>query len=64
LVAEYSAGADAIGNNQRGARRARRGRICSETGCSTVLSMYNDLDFCALHQPMVVPRMRGVVLGD
>ena len=37
-------------------------RICEEPGCTTVLSRYNDLDHCALHQPMVVPRMRGKVL--
>ncbi|MDH4169041.1 MAG: hypothetical protein OEW42_05565 [Acidimicrobiia bacterium] len=40
------------------------GRICGESGCATRLSIYNDLDFCALHAPMVVPRMRGKVLDD
>ena len=37
-------------------------RVCEEPGCATVLSRYNEFDFCALHQPMVVPRMRGKVL--
>lgn len=37
-------------------------RICAEPECDTVLSRYNEFDFCALHQPMVVPRMRGKVL--
>ena len=37
-------------------------RVCQEPECSTVLSRYNEFDYCALHQPMVVPRMRGKVL--
>ncbi len=37
-------------------------RVCDEPGCDTVLSRYNELDFCALHQPMITPRMRGKVL--
>jgi len=40
------------------------GRTCQEAGCATRLSIYNDLDFCSLHAPMVVPRMRGKVLDD
>lgn len=37
-------------------------RTCEEPGCETVLSRYNEFEFCSLHQPMVVPRMRGKVL--
>ncbi len=37
-------------------------RVCEEPGCATRLSRYNEFDHCALHQPMVVPRMRGKVL--
>lgn len=37
-------------------------RVCEEPGCKTLLSRYNEFAFCALHQPMVVPRMRGKVL--
>lgn len=40
------------------------GRICLEPGCATHLSRYNDQEYCALHAPMVVPRMRGKVLDD
>lgn len=40
------------------------GRTCLESGCETKLSIYNDLEFCSLHAPMVVPRMRGKVLDD
>ena len=39
-------------------------RVCAELECSTRLSVYNDLDFCSLHAPMVVPRMRGKVYDD
>lgn len=37
-------------------------QACAEDGCSTLLSVYNELDYCALHQPMIIPRMRGKVL--
>ncbi len=39
-------------------------RVCAEADCSTRLSVYNDLDHCSLHTPMVVPRMRGKVNDD
>ncbi len=39
-------------------------RVCQEAGCETRLSVYNDQEFCSLHAPMVVPRMRGKVLND
>jgi len=35
------------------------GRLCSEPGCGTCLSIYNDGSFCARHQAKVTPRMRG-----
>lgn len=43
---------------------ASEGRVCQDPGCSTRLSIYNDMDFCSLHAPMVVPRMRGKVFDD
>lgn len=39
-------------------------RVCLETDCGTQLSRYNDQEYCSLHAPMVVPRMRGKVLDD
>lgn len=47
------------GGSERPSRSFTRGRVCHEDGCKTVLSMYNDGKFCALHQPMEVPRTRG-----
>ncbi|MDG2025833.1 MAG: hypothetical protein P8J50_01870 [Acidimicrobiales bacterium] len=40
------------------------GRVCGEPECEAQLSIYNEQEFCALHAPMVVPRMRGKVLDD
>ena len=37
-------------------------RVCAEPDCETHLSRYNDLEFCSLHAPMVVLRMRGKIL--
>ena len=49
---------------ERGTPLAPGDRVCAESDCSTRLSVYNDLDFCSLHAPMVVPRMRGKVYDD
>ena len=49
---------------ERGSPLAPGDRVCAEDGCLTRLSVYNDLDHCSLHAPMVVPRMRGKVLND
>jgi hypothetical protein len=38
------------------------GRVCLEHTCETHLSRYNDQEYCSLHAPMVVPRMRGKIL--
>jgi len=35
------------------------GRVCGEEGCETNLSIYNDGQFCYLHEPEMTPRMRG-----
>lgn len=43
---------------------SEEGRICLDPDCETQLSRYNDQEFCSLHAPMVVPRMRGKVLND
>lgn len=39
--------------------RREAGRVCQEDACGTRLSIYNDLAWCSLHAPMVVPRTRG-----
>lgn len=44
-------------------RRFPTGRVCSNQACSTRLSIYNDGDFCARHEPMTTLRTRGVKIA-
>jgi hypothetical protein len=41
-------------------RRFSNGRVCSNSECRTRLSIYNDGEFCARHEPMTTLRTRGV----
>lgn len=43
----------------RPSRTFPQGRTCSEPGCGTRLSIYNDGDHCYQHEPETVPRLRG-----
>ncbi|HUC36605.1 MAG TPA: hypothetical protein VMR97_05725 [Acidimicrobiales bacterium] len=43
----------------RPSRTFPNGRVCGDPGCETKLSIYNDGDYCYLHEPQSVPRMRG-----
>lgn len=58
-MADRSVAATSLLGNDRPSARFLPGRICDEPGCETRLSIYNDGHFCALHQPMSVPRTRG-----
>jgi hypothetical protein len=40
-------------------RRYAAGRVCSEPGCGTVLSVYNRDATCYAHTPRRTPRLRG-----
>jgi hypothetical protein len=44
-------------------RRFANGRVCANGECSTRLSIYNDGDFCARHEPMTTLRTRGVKIA-
>lgn len=35
-----------------------RGRVCAESGCSTMLSVYNPSPYCAAHAALAAPRPR------
>jgi hypothetical protein len=48
------------GNRRRKPKTYDDGRICSDDGCSTLVSRYNRSDFCFSHRPVHYPRMRGV----
>jgi hypothetical protein len=56
---EKAIGATPIGGNDRPSRTYGQGRVCHHPGCDTRLSVYNDGDYCYLHEPMFVPRVRG-----
>jgi hypothetical protein len=43
----------------RPSRTFPKGRVCSEPGCKTKLSIYNESEYCYLHEPMTAPRLRG-----
>jgi hypothetical protein len=47
-------GAEVLTSHQRAARTYRKGRVCAEPGCQTVLSIYNPQDRCAAHELVVV----------
>jgi len=44
-------------------RRFANGRVCANSDCSTRLSIYNDGEFCARHEPMTTLRTRGVKIA-
>jgi len=47
-------------NKANGPRREPvGGRTCSEPGCETRLSVYNDAEHCSLHHPAELLRTRG-----
>jgi len=43
----------------RPSRTFPEGRVCAEPGCDTKLSIYNESEFCSLHEPETAPRLRG-----
>lgn len=44
-------------------KRFATGRVCLHEDCGTRLSIYNDGDFCARHEPMTTQRTRGVKIA-
>ncbi len=44
-------------------RRFAHDRVCASTECRTRLSIYNDGEFCARHEPMTTLRTRGVKIA-
>lgn len=49
---------------RRAATVHEAGRICAETGCDTVLSIYNSTSRCSVHRTFVtiVPRNPGTLV--
>ncbi len=42
-------GADRLGGGAHPVHRFTAGRVCAQTGCTTLLSIYNEDDRCARH---------------
>ncbi len=42
-------GADRLGGGAHPVHRFTAGRVCAHTGCTTLLSIYNEDDRCATH---------------
>jgi len=51
LQAELSLRGRAPGDRGRGPRRSAGGRVCADSDCATVLSVYNTGDHCWEHTP-------------
>lgn len=58
-MSETSVGAERFTSSEPSSVRCAAGRVCVDDSCVTRLSIYNDGDFCSLHQPMETPRIRG-----
>ncbi len=56
---EYSLKGAQIAGIPRRSRTYSSGRVCTEHGCVTRLSLYNKRDTCAVHTGVVFPRLRG-----
>ena len=41
-----------------------KGRMCSKKGCNTIMSQYNNSEFCFEHKPITYPRNRGRILRN
>lgn len=49
----------ALDDHQRPPRRFPPGRVCAEYGCDTLLSIYNEGNYCSKHNLNVKPGSRG-----
>jgi len=58
-MSERAIGGIPISGGGRASKAFKRGRVCAEQGCNTMLSIYNKGKFCYSHEPMQVPRTRG-----
>lgn len=58
-MSERSLGGHTLSGSERPSRSFGKDRMCSEPGCRTRLSMYNNGKYCYQHEPMAIPRTRG-----
>lgn len=62
-MSETSVPAQGFSSEEGSVHQFDQGRVCKNDSCGTLLSIYNDGEFCSRHEPMVTPRMRGVKIG-
>jgi hypothetical protein len=48
------------GERSRRPKTFDAGRVCRSEECDTIVSRYNQDDFCHRHRPRRYPRLRGV----
>jgi hypothetical protein len=56
---DLSIGGQAFTTYGRPSKKFPEGRICGETDCGTMLSIYNESEFCYQHDAGSAPRLRG-----
>jgi hypothetical protein len=58
-VEDQAIGATPLDGHAHAPPAFTRGRVCKETGCGTLLSIYHDGEWCYRHEPPEILRMRG-----
>jgi hypothetical protein len=48
------------GERSRRPKTFGAGRVCNDGACDTIMSRYNNDEFCFQHRPRRYPRLRGV----
>lgn len=59
-MAELTMRATRPGNRARRPKAHKAGRVCGAAGCTTLISRYNQSEYCFTHAPVKYPRLRGV----
>ncbi len=63
-MAELTMRATRPGSRARRPKSHAPGRVCQDGSCSTLVSRYNQSEFCFHHRPVKYPRLRGVFSED
>lgn len=60
-MAELTMRATRPGSRVRRPKTHTPGRVCGFDSCDTVISRYNQSEYCFKHAPVKYPRLRGVL---
>ncbi len=61
-VRTQTVGGEVYNDHDRPPRRFAPRRVCAELDCVVFLSIYNESEYCSLHEEKVAPRLRGKTL--